>query len=122
MTTWTIRRALPLACLLALPLAGCVSAGGDSAGRASALATTISRANACKAGAPQRTTLDRFLATEQARGATPEQLAAARSAYIGVSEAEMVNQGVKPQRCTAEEREALKRRMAAIRAGTFDER
>ncbi|SIQ22087.1 MULTISPECIES: hypothetical protein [unclassified Bosea (in: a-proteobacteria)] len=122
MTAWTIRRALPLACLMALPLGACVSAGADSAGRASTLATTVSRAHACKAGAPQRTTLDRFLAAEQARGASPEQLAAARSTYVTVSEAEMVNQSVKPQACTPEEREVLKRRMAEIRAGTFDPR
>jgi hypothetical protein len=122
MTAWTIRRALPLACLFALPLAGCVSTGSDSAARAAALASTISRASACRAGAPQRSTLDRFLAAEQARGASPEQLAAARSAYVGVSEAEMVNQGVKPQACTAEEREVLKRRMSEIRAGNFEAR
>lgn len=123
MAASTIARALPLAGLLlgAVALGGCVSAG-DSAGRASTLATTISRASACKAGAPQRTTLDRFLDSEKARGATPEQLSAARSVYIGVSEAEMVNQGVRPRPCAAEEREALKRRMAEIRAGNFEAR
>lgn len=114
-------RALPLACLLALSLPACVAGGADtSAGRASALATTVSRASACKAGTPQRATLDRFLATEKARGASPEQIAAARSAYVSVSEAETVNQAVRPQACTAEERAALKERMARIRAGQFD--
>lgn len=112
-------RALPLAGLLAL--GGCVAAG-DSAGRASALATTVSRASACKAGTPQRVTLDRLLDAEKARGATPEQIAAARSAYVTVSEAETINQGIKPQPCTADERETLKRRMAEIRAGNFEAR
>jgi hypothetical protein len=80
----------------------------------------VSRATACKAGSPQRTTLDRFLAAEKARGADDQQIAAARSAYVGVSEAEMVNQGVRPQPCTAEERAELKARMGRIRAGEFD--
>ncbi|CAM5766019.1 hypothetical protein [Bosea minatitlanensis] len=115
-------RALPLACLLALPLGACVSGGADtSAGRAAALATTISRASACKAGAPQRSTLDRFLAGEAARGASPEQLAAARSAYVSVSEAEMVNHAARPRPCAAAERAALKERMGRIRAGQFDQ-
>lgn len=114
-------RALPLACLLALSLGACVAGHADtSAGRASALATTVSRSITCKAGAPQRTTLDRFLAAEKARGASDEQLAAARSAYISVSEAETINQGVRPQPCTAEERAELKERMGRIRAGNFD--
>ena len=114
-----MRRALPLAGLLAL--GGCVSSG-DSAGRASALATTVSRAIACKAGVPQRATLDRFLASETARGAQPEQIAAARSTYVTVSEAETINQSVKPQPCSPDEREMLKRRMAEIRAGNFEPR
>lgn len=115
-----IGRALPLACLLALSLGACVAAGESSSGRASVLATTVSRAIACKAGSPQRSTLDRFLAAEKARGADDQQIAAARSAYIGISEAEMVNQGVRPQGCTAEERAELKARMGRIRAGDFD--
>jgi hypothetical protein len=113
-------RALLLACLLALPLAACVAGGGTSAGRASALATTVSRASACQAGTPQRSTLERFLAAETARGASPEQIAAARAAYLSVSEAEMVNQAAQPRACTPEERAALKERMARIRAGQFD--
>ncbi len=121
MPSLPVGRALLLACFLALPLGACVADGGDtSAGRASVLATTISRASACKAGSPQRSTLDRFLAAETARGATPEQIAAARSAYVSVSEAEMVNQDARPQACAAEERAALKERMARIRAGQFD--
>lgn len=115
-----IGRALPLACLLALSLGACVAAGESSSGRASALATTVSRAITCKAGSPQRTTLDRFLAAEKARGAGDQQIAAARAAYIGVSEAEMVNQGVRPQACTADERAELKERMGRIRAGDFN--
>lgn len=115
-----IGRALPLACLLAPLLGACVAAGDSSAGRASALATTVSRATTCKAGSPQRSTLDRFLAAEKARGADDQQIASARAAYVGVSEAEMVNQGVRPQPCTAEERAELKARMGRIRAGEFD--
>lgn len=114
-------RALPLACLLALPLGACVAGHADtSAGRASALATTVSRASACRAGTPQRATLDRFLSAEKERGASDEQLAAARSAYISVSEAETINQGIRPEPCTAEERAELKERMGRIRAGNFD--
>lgn len=120
MALLSIGRALPLACLLGPLLGACVAAGDSSAGRASTLATTVSRAVTCKAGSPQRTTLDRFLAAEKARGANEQQIAAARSAYIGVSEAEMVNQGVRPQGCTAEERVQLKERMARIRAGDFN--
>lgn len=116
-----IRRALTLACFITLPLGACVAGQADtSAGRASALATTVSRATACRAGTPQRSTLDRFLAAEKARGASDDQIAAARSAYIGVSEAETINQGVRPQPCTAEERTQLKERMGRIRAGNFD--
>ncbi|AZO77609.1 MULTISPECIES: hypothetical protein [unclassified Bosea (in: a-proteobacteria)] len=114
-------RALLLACLVALPLGACVAGHADSsAGRASALATTVSRAIACRAGSPQRTTLDRFIAAEKARGANDEQLAAARSAYVTVSEAEMINQDVRPQPCTAEERAALRGKMNDVRAGRFE--
>lgn len=114
-------RALALACLLLLPLGACIAGEADtSAGRASSLATTVSRASACRAGTPQRSTLERFLAAEMARGASSEQIAAARSAYVTVSEAEMVNQAARPQACTAEERAELKERMARIRAGQFD--
>lgn len=114
-------RALVLACFVMLPIAARAAHHADSsAGRASELATTISRASVCRAGTPQRATLDRFLAAEKARGASDEQIAAARAAYIGVSEAEMVNQDVRPQPCTAEERAELKERMARIRAGNFD--
>jgi len=120
MASLRIGRALPLACLLALSLGACVAASESSSGRASALATTVSRAIACKAGSPQRSTLDRFLAAEKARGADDQQIAAARSAYVGVSEAETINQGVRPQPCTAEERAELKERMGRIRAGDFD--
>ncbi len=120
MASLRIGRALPLACVLALSLGACVGAGESSSGRASTLATTVSRAIACKAGSPQRATLDRFLAAEKARGADEQQIAAARAAYVGVSEAEMVNQGVRPQACTAGERAELRERMGRIRAGNFD--
>lgn len=114
-------RALLLACLVALPLGACVAGQADStAGRASALATTVSRAVACKAGWPQRTTLERFLAAEKARGASDEQLAAARSAYVSVSEAETINQDIRPQPCTSEERAALRGKMNEVRAGRFE--
>ncbi|WID96599.1 hypothetical protein QO058_28470 [Bosea vestrisii] len=114
-------RALMLACFVALPLGACVASHADStAGRASALATTVSRAIACRAGSPQRTTLDRFIAAEKARGANDEQLAAARSAYVTVSEAEMINQDVRPQPCTAEERATLRGKMNDVRAGRFE--
>ncbi|CAN7242153.1 hypothetical protein LJR090_001122 [Bosea sp. LjRoot90] len=114
-------RALLLACLVALPLGACVAGHADStAGRASALATTVSRAVACRAGSPQRTTLDRFIAAEKARGASDEQLAAARSAYVGVSEAETINQDVRPEPCTAEERATLRGKMKDVRAGRFE--
>lgn len=113
-------RALSLACLLTPLLGACVAHGESSSGRASALATTVSRAITCKAGSPQRSTLDRFLAAEKARGADDQQIAAARAAYVGVSEAEMVNQSVLPQACTSEERAELKARMGRIRAGDFN--
>ncbi|MCO5092163.1 hypothetical protein [Bosea sp. (in: a-proteobacteria)] len=117
MAALSIGRILPL--VLLAPLLGACVSGESSAGRASALATTVSRASACKAGAPQRTTLDRFLAAEKARGADAQQISAARAAYIGVSEAETINHGVKPRPCTAEERAELKQRMSRIRAGDF---
>jgi hypothetical protein len=120
MASLSIGRALSLACLLMPLLGACVAHGESSSGRASALATTVSRAIACKAGSPQRSTLDRFLAAEKARGADDQQIAAARSAYIGVSEAEAINQGVRPQACTAEKRAELKQRMGRIRAGDFE--
>ncbi|QEL26303.1 hypothetical protein FQV39_29635 [Bosea sp. F3-2] len=116
-------RLLPAACLLALSAGASLAGHPDSsAGRASELAVTVSRAIACRAGSPQRTTLDRFLDAEKTRGASDDELAAARSAYITVSEAETVNQSVQPQGCTAEERTELKLRMARIRAGDFEER
>ena len=120
MASLPIGRALSLACLLTPLLGACVAHGESSTGRASALATTVSRAITCKAGSPQRSTLDRFLAAEKARGASDEQIGAARSAYVGVSEAETINQGVRPQPCAAEERAQLKERMDRIRAGNFD--
>lgn len=114
-------RAAMLACFMALPLGACVAGHADTAaGRASLLATTVSRAVACRAGSPQRSTLDRFIAAEKARGASDEQLAAARSAYVTVSEAETVNQGVRPQPCTAEERASLRGKMKDVRAGRFE--
>lgn len=114
-------RALLLACFVALPLGACVAGSANTAsGRASTLATTVSRAVACKAGSPQRTTLDRFLAAEKARGASDEQLAAARSAYVSVSEAETINQDVRPQPCTSEERATLRGKMQDVRAGRFE--
>lgn len=113
-------RALALACLLALPLAACNTTGNPSAGRASALADLVSRSVACRAGAPRANTLERFIAAERERGATDEQLAGARSTYVTVSEAQTINQGVRPQACTVEERAELREKMARVRAGTFD--
>lgn len=114
-------RAVLLACFVALPLGACVAGNADTAaGRASLLATTVSRAIVCKAGAPQRTTLDRFIAAEKARGASDDQLAAARSAYVSVSEAETINQDIRPQPCTAEERATLRGKMRDVRAGRFE--
>ena len=114
-------RALLFAGPLMLPLGACVAGDADSAaGRASVLATTVSRAVACKAGSPRRTTLDRFLAVEKARGASDEQLAAARSAYVSISEAETINQDIRPQPCTAEERATLRGKMLDVRAGRFE--
>ncbi|RDJ21515.1 hypothetical protein DWF00_22970 [Bosea caraganae] len=113
-------RTAALACLLALPLGACVSSSNPSAGRAAEFANLVSRSTACRAGNPRANTLEQFLATERTRGATAEQLASARSTYITVSEADTINQGVKPQACTADERVELKARMAKVRAGNFD--
>jgi len=114
-------RSCLLASIFAAAGGGCVATQGDTAaGRASALATTVSRAVACRAGTPPRTTLERFVAAEQARGTSEADLAAARSAYVTVSEAETINQGIRPQPCTAEERAALRARMGEIRAGRFE--
>jgi hypothetical protein len=110
-----------LACLLALPLAACVSPQSNpSAARAAELANLVSRSIACRAGAPRASTLERFLASERARGATPEQVASARSTYVTVSEAATINQDVRPQACAPEERGTLGPRMARVRAGYFD--
>lgn len=114
-------RPLAVACLLGLPLAACVSGPSNpSASRASELANTVSRALACRAGSPRRDTLDRFLASESQRGATPEHIASARSTYITVSEAETINQGIAPEACRPEERAAVREKMTRIRAGDFD--
>ena len=107
-------RALALVCLAALPLAACVSGPANpSATRASELASLVSRSVACRAGAPSRSTLDGFIA------ATPEQLASARSTYVTVSEAETINQSVKPRACDAAERAEVREKMMRIRAGDF---
>jgi hypothetical protein len=116
-----VARPLALACLLAFPLSACVAGHANpSAGRASELASLVSRSVACKAGYPRASTLDRFIAAEVARGATPEQVAGARSTYVTVSEAETINQDIQPQACLPEERAAVKERMSRIRAGKFD--
>ena len=113
-------RALALVCLAALPLSACVSGPANpSAARASELASLVSRSVACRAGAPSRSTLDGFIAAEKARGATPEQLASARSTYVTVSEAETINQSVKPRACDAGERAEVREKMTRIRAGDF---
>lgn len=114
-------RPAALACLLALPLGACVStASNPSAIRAAEFASLVSRSIVCRAGNPRANTFEGFLAAERARGATPEQLAGARSTYLTVSEADTINQGIKPQACTSEEREAVKARMAKVSAGSFD--
>ena len=46
--------------------------------------------------------------------------AAARAAYVSVSEAETINQGIRPQPCTAEERATLRGKMQDVRAGRFE--
>lgn len=120
MSSLSVARPFALACLVALPLGACVSGPANpSAGRASELATLVSRSVACRTGMPRANTLERFIAAEKVRGATPEQLASARSTYVTVSEAETINQGVRPQACTAEERAAVKEKMARVRAGDF---
>jgi hypothetical protein len=117
----SVARPLAVACLLGLPLAACVSGPANpSASRASELANIVSRASACRAGSPRRDTLDRFLATEAQAGATAEHIASARSTYITVSEAQTINQGIRPEACDREERAALRERMIGIRAGRFD--
>ena len=113
-------RALALVCLAALPLSACVSGPANpSASRASELASLVSRSVACRAGTPSRSTLDGFIAAEKARGATPEQLASARSTYVTVSEGETVNQMVRPKPCGAEERAEVREKMTRIRSGDF---
>lgn len=111
-----------LACLLALPLGACVptAATNPSVMRAAEFASLVSRSTTCRAGYPQANTLDQFLAAERGRGATAEQLASARTTYVSVSEADTINQGVKPQPCTADERAQLKAKMAKVSAGDFD--
>ncbi len=117
----SIARPLALACLLVLPLGACVSGPSNpSAARAAILASTVSRAIACRAGAPRASTLERFLAAEQARGVTAEQLASARSTYVTVSEADTINQDIQPRACEPGEREELRARMSRIRAGSFE--
>lgn len=114
-------RPLATACLLGLPLAACISGPSNpSASRASELANTVSRALACRAGSPRRDTLDRFVAAEAQAGATAEHIASARSTYITVSEAQTINQGIRPEACDREERAALRERMNQVRAGRFD--
>jgi hypothetical protein len=116
-----VRPLIAAACLIALPLGACVSQHANpSAGRAAELASLVSRSVACRAGAPRANTLDRFLAAEKARGATAEQIASARSTYITVSEAETINQDIRPQACDAEERANVREKMSTIRAGKFD--
>ncbi|MEN5083449.1 hypothetical protein ABE438_13275 [Bosea sp. TWI1241] len=120
MTGRFVLRRLAPALLLAPALSACVATSGNpSATRATALAEVVSRAGACNAGRPRANTLERFLQAEREHGATPEQIARARSAYVAVSEAETINQSVKPQGCTAEERATLRQRMIAVRAGEF---
>ncbi|MET3892109.1 hypothetical protein ABIE41_003185 [Bosea sp. OAE506] len=120
MTASVPARALALACLAALPLSACVSGPANpSASRASELASVVSRSVACRAGAPSRSTLESFIAAEKARGATPEQLASARSTYVTVSEGETVNQMVRPKPCGSEERAEVREKMMRIRAGDF---
>jgi hypothetical protein len=114
-------RPLALACLIALSLGSCVAGPANPvAGRAAVFATTVSRAIACRAGYPRASTLERFIAAEKAKGASDEQLASARSTYVTVSEAETINQSIRPQACGAEERATLRETMARIRAGSFD--
>lgn len=115
-------RKAALACLLALPLGACVSTASTnpSATRAAEFASLVSRSTTCRAASPNANTLEQFLAAERARGATAEQLASARSTYVSVSEADTINQGVKPQPCSADERAELKAKMAKVHAGDFE--
>ncbi|WP_186417443.1 hypothetical protein [Bosea sp. CS1GBMeth4] len=109
--------------LLAPALSACVAntpQSTSSVAHASLLAGIVSRAAVCKAGYARTGTLDSFLQAERERGATQEQLAAARSAYVSISEAETINQGVRPEPCTAEERTKLRGQMSSVRAGRFD--
>jgi len=120
MSLFFVARPLALACLVALPLGACVSGSANpSASRASELASLVSRSVACRAGAPRASTLEKFIASEKARGATPDQLASARSTYVTVSEAETINQDIKPEACTPEERAAVRAKMTRVRAGDF---
>lgn len=120
MSLFFVARPLALACLVALPLGACVSGSANpSASRASELASLVSRSVACRAGAPRASTLEKFIASEKARGATPEQLASARSTYVTVSEAETINQDIKPEACPPEERAAVRAKMTRVRAGDF---
>ena len=113
-------RLLAPALILSPLLSACVAGPANpSAARSAELANLVSRSVACRAGNPRGNTLERFLASEAAQGATPEQIASARSTYLTVSEAKAVNQGVRPEPCTAEERAELKARMAPVRAGDF---
>jgi hypothetical protein len=105
------------ACVL---LSGCVGPANPSAARAAEFANVVSRASACRAATPSRTTLDLFLKAEKAKGADEAQVASARATYISVSEASSVNAALRPEPCTREERAALKERMAGFKAGTFD--
>lgn len=106
---------------LAPALSACVSTPSNpSSARASVLAGIVSRAGACHAGYPRASTLERFLESERERGATPEQVASARSTYITVSEAQTINQDVRPEPCTAEERATLRGQMNTVRAGRFE--
>lgn len=108
---------------LAPALSACVASApppSSSVAHASLLAGIVSRAAVCRAGYARAGTLDSFLQAERERGATQEQIVAARSAYLSVSEAETINQGVRPQPCTAEERTMLRGQMSSVRAGRFE--
>lgn len=115
-----VRLMAPALALLPV-LSACVSTPSNpSAARATVLAGIVSRASACNAGYARRETLDRFLQAERARGATPEQIAGARSTYVTISEAQTINQGVRPEPCTAEERATLRGQMNTVRANRFE--
>lgn len=106
-----------LACAV---LSGCVGPANPSAARAAEFANVVSRASACRAATPSRTSLDLFLEAEKAKGADDAQIASARATYISVSEASSINAAIKPEPCTKEERATLKERMAGFKAGRFD--